>query len=246
MRLNRLSIPRAYQAIQSALEDAIMNGMLSPGDPLPTEAELAEQFGVARHTVREGMRAVEQSGLVKRNADRRLHVVLPAYDALASRASRALHMQGVSFRELWEVSAYAEVCAIELAMENVDRDFIERLEANLSEMEAALSREKSIVELDVRFHNLISEGAGNRVLQMSREPVSLLFYPSVGKLCRHPRTRDLAPRRLLEAHRHIVGGIRNRDGAEARLWMKRHMDDFKRGWEMAGMDIDGAADMLSV
>ena len=48
----------AYQKIASATEQSIVMGRLRPGDPVGTEAELVEQFGVNRSTVREGRRLI--------------------------------------------------------------------------------------------------------------------------------------------------------------------------------------------
>jgi GntR family transcriptional repressor for pyruvate dehydrogenase complex len=233
----KLAIPRAYEAVQRALEEAILDGSLTPGAPLPTETDLAAQFGVARHTVREGMRALEQSGLVKRDAARRLHVTLPRYDALAL-------MQRVSFRELWEVAMHVELCAIDLAMRHADADLGARLQENIAAMEAALRCGESISRLDVAFHDIIANAAHNRVLLLSREPVSLLFYPTLERLFAHPKTRILSPRRLLEAHRFIAEAVGAGQAAQARIWMHRHMADFRRGYEHAGIDLDAPADTV--
>lgn len=238
MALGKLTIARAYQAVQQALEEAILSGELAPGQPLPTETELAEKFGVTRHTVREGMRALEQSGLVKRDAGRRLHVTRPRHDALASQSSRALLMQQVSFREIWEVAMQLELLAMDLLEGHVDDALVEALEANAAAMADALERGESISTLDVEFHALIAQATGNRVLLMSREPVSLLFYPSLDRLFTHPRTRDRSPWRILEAHREIVAALKARDLATAKLWMERHMADFRRGYEHAGLPLD--------
>ncbi len=238
MPLPRLKIARAYEAVQQALEEAILSGALKPGEPLPIETELAEQFGVTRHTVREGMRALEQSGLVKRDAGRRLHVTRPTHDALAAQSSRALQMQQVTFREVWEVATRLELLAIDLLDGKVDDALIARLDVNVAEMAAALAEGRSITALDVEFHSMLAQATGNRVLLMSREPVSLLFYPSLDRLFVNPRTRDLSPARLIAAHRKIVEGLRNHDFAEARRWMERHMADFRRGWEYAGLELD--------
>ncbi|MDF7775369.1 GntR family transcriptional regulator [Sphingomonas sp. AOB5] len=238
MQFGKLQIARAYQAVQQALEDAIMSGALAPGQPLPTETELAEKFGVTRHTVREGMRALEQSGLVKRDAGRRLHVTRPKHDALASQSSRALLMQQVSFREIWEVAMQLELLAMDLLAEQVDDALIADLDANIAAMALALERGESIIALDVAFHALIAHATRNRVLLLSREPVSQLFYPSLDRLFTHPKTRDRSPQRLLDAHREIVEGLRARDLPAARLWMHRHMADFRRGYEHAGLSLD--------
>ena len=46
------------------LRDAILTGRIAPGEALPGERRLAEQFGVARHALREALRRLEQVGLV--------------------------------------------------------------------------------------------------------------------------------------------------------------------------------------
>jgi DNA-binding FadR family transcriptional regulator len=237
--MRRLEIPRAYQAVQRALEEAILTGRLPPGQPLPTETELAAQFGVTRHTVREGMRALEQSGLVKRDLGRRLHVTLPSHDALAPKTSNALLMQRVSFMELWQVAMSIEVCAIELAMENGAAGLAERLDQNIAATERALEQGCSIVALDVEFHALIAEAAKNRVLLLSREPVSMLFYPSLDILFSHPKTRTVAPARLVKAHKEIAKAVAEKDRLVARTWMERHMADFRRGYDYAGLSLAG-------
>ena len=240
-RLRRLVLPKAYEAVCKALEDAIMSGRLAPGEILPTETELAEQFGVNRHTVREGIRVLEQSGLVRRQAGRRLHVTIPHYDSLAPRASRALRLQRVTFRELWEVAVQLEVMAVDLALERGGPDLLDALEDNLSQMEIALAESRPLMELDIAFHTLIAEATKNRVLLLAREPVSLLFYPSLQRLFEHELTHEVSPRRLLDAHRRLIRGFRERDGKYVHDWMLKHMVDFRRGYEFAGIDLDEIA-----
>ena len=55
-----------YKQIVRALSDSIANGTYRPGDKLPTEAELIEQFGVSRITVRSAIKEMEDAWLVER------------------------------------------------------------------------------------------------------------------------------------------------------------------------------------
>lgn len=54
-----------WQAIADALRSDLAEGRYSPGDKLPTEAALADRFGVNRHTVRHGIAALVDDGLVR-------------------------------------------------------------------------------------------------------------------------------------------------------------------------------------
>ena len=243
--IRRLEIPRAYQAINRALEDDILSGRLEPGQPLPTETEMAQQFGVNRHTVREGIRVLEQNGFVKREAGKRLYVTSPRTEELGPQASRALLMQRVTFRELWEVALNLETCTAVLAVDRISDDMVEALKDNVCAMEQAIAAGESIIQLDVRFHAMIAEAADNRALLLAREPISLLFYPSLDRLFQVPATSEVGPRRLLEAHRHLVRAFAERDRESVHRWMNKHMVDFRRGYEFAGLDIDKVVDYAS-
>ncbi|MEP5152239.1 phosphonate metabolism transcriptional regulator PhnF [Planktotalea sp.] len=54
-----------WKAIADALRSDLAEGRYTPGDKLPTEAALAERFGVNRHTVRHGISALVEEGLVR-------------------------------------------------------------------------------------------------------------------------------------------------------------------------------------
>lgn len=234
---DRVAAIPAYRIVYEAIEKQIMSGRLGAGDQLPTETELAEQFGLARHTVREGLRLLEESGLVSRESGRRLFIKAPHYAELAPRASRALIMQRVTIEELWEASMSLEPSAAARAASRIDDDQIELLEANLQMMEVALAAGDSIIDLDAKFHTLVAEIAGNKALLLAREPISQLFYPALDKLFAHPLDHEKGPRRLVEAHRHIIEALRARSSEAAELWMRRHIIDFRRGYEVCGFDL---------
>jgi len=54
-----------WKAIASALRNDLAEGRYGPGDKLPTEAALADRFGVNRHTVRHGISVLVDEGLVR-------------------------------------------------------------------------------------------------------------------------------------------------------------------------------------
>ena len=64
-----LSIPRvirAADAIMDQVERSILEGKVRPGQKLPSERSLAEEFDVSRPTVREAIQKLEARGLVQR------------------------------------------------------------------------------------------------------------------------------------------------------------------------------------
>ncbi|HYD55265.1 MAG TPA: GntR family transcriptional regulator, partial [Burkholderiales bacterium] len=131
----RIESTPAYRQVAEAIERDIVSGRLRAGDALGTEAALVKQFGVNRSTVREGIRLLEQSGLVRRDSSRRLWVGLPHYERLASRASRALVLHQVTFRELFEAAMPLQIATIEAAIERGTPELFDALEDNIGRME---------------------------------------------------------------------------------------------------------------
>lgn len=234
-RFEPIRIASAYEMVAEAIEAEITSGKLRPGDEIGTEAELVRQFGVNRSTVREGIRVLEQSGLVRREAARKLFVCTPHYRHLSSRMSRALIISEVTFREVYEASIVLETSAIEGAVANATDADIEALEENQRLLEAALDDPLTVANLDTRFHALVAAASRNRVLELAREPTSLLFYPTTEFVC---RAVPEGARRMADAHRHLIDAIAGRNVESARVWMRRHVNDWKKGFTRTGRNID--------
>ena len=95
-----LSFEPAYRKVASALLERISDRSLSAGDRLPSELELARQFGVNRSTVREAMRELESSGILRRQRGSKLMMVSrPEPAAIADGVSRALALHDVTIRD---------------------------------------------------------------------------------------------------------------------------------------------------
>ena len=66
IRFARLERAPAYKNVSEAILKDIIDGRLTVGKRLPSEHKLAEQFGVHRSTVREGIRLLEETGVLRR------------------------------------------------------------------------------------------------------------------------------------------------------------------------------------
>ncbi|MEM6903659.1 MAG: FCD domain-containing protein, partial [Pseudomonadota bacterium] len=177
-----------------------------------------------------------QTGLVERASSRRLIVSTPSKGQLAAGMSRALTMHQVTFMELWGAMITVEPAIAEAAATNISPDDLAQLETNLEEARDVVANAKRSIELDEQFHEVIGDASGNRVLQLAREPINLMFNPAVSKVMTQ---LSQATARNLEAHEHILAALKQRDPGETRRWMQKHIDDLKRGYEHAGFDLHG-------
>ncbi|MBI1943070.1 MAG: FadR family transcriptional regulator [Betaproteobacteria bacterium] len=240
-KFRRINATPAYRLVAEAIEHRILSGVMRPGEPIGTEAELVKQFGVNRSTVREGIRLLEHEGLIRRQPNRRLQVGLPFYARLATRSTRALVLHQATFRELYEAAMALQLATIEGACERATRPMIAALEANVRRTAQVLDDPAAVARLDTEFHRLIGKASGNRVLQLAREPSDLLVFPTTEMVLRKVK---VGAARLLEAHRRMLDAIRRRDVEAARLWARRHINDWRKGFERAGKDLDQPIDRI--
>ena len=243
LQFEKLNIPSAYQAVSRELRRMILNGALKTGDQLPTEALLARQFGVNRSTVREGIRQLENEGLVRREGRKRLCVTVPDQRDLAPRVIRTMVMHQVTFRELWEAALILEPACASLCADNRSDEQVAALETNLQRTRHVLHDARQCTELDTEYHGLVAEGVHNKALLLSREPVGVLLYSAFDRLC------PLLPQasgRMLRAHEQVAKAIAEGNSAKAGLWMRKHIIDFRRGWEMASLSLNLPVDLPRV
>ncbi len=235
VRFEPIDAVPGYQRVTKAIEQEILSGSFSPGDVLPTEVELAAQLRVHRSTVREGLRALENAGLLRRAGTRRLVVSVPSSNDIAWTTTRALSLSKTTFLELWEVQMILEPFAAELAAERAPNELIDALKENLRNTRDNLLNNQILIRLDVDFHQIIAQATLNRPLALAAEPTGILLLSASQELyTRAPRARE----RLLEAHQKIADAIEGHDKATARLWMEKHIRDFHRGYKVTGLNMN--------
>jgi DNA-binding FadR family transcriptional regulator len=228
----------AYGRVAAAIEEKILQRSLRVGDRLPAESELARQFGVNRSTVREAVRRLESAGLVGRApGSKRLCVTRPGQADTASRMSRSLVLDEVTFIELWEAMLAIAPRTAALAATHASPEDHVRLEQCIRDVELARGAEAAVGGV-VEFFGALASASGNRVLVLAMRPVTRLLAPSLRRMIdRVPQGRS----RILVAQRCIVEALRKGNAAEAESWMTRHVQDFRRGYEIAGISLDTRA-----
>ncbi len=220
----------AYRQIAKLIEERIVGRLLRTGDPLPSEADLARQFGVNRSTIRESIRELESQGLLGRGrGQKRLRVTRPAPQNISLGVSRALALHDVTFLELWEAMMAIEPAAAHYA---ATRRTAAQLQA-LTEAAARFASEPrdtgAAVAAVVDFFTSVARASNNQVLALSQAPLNALLAPALSDLIgRLPQARG----RIMEAQGRITSAIKLKRSEQARSWMEKHIRDFKRGYEL--------------
>ncbi len=220
----------AYRRIANVIEQRIVERSLRTGDPLPSESDLARQFGVNRSTVREAIRELETQGLLGRGrGEKRLRVTRPEPRHVSSGVSRALALHDVTCLELWEAMMAIEPAAAQYAAGRRTPAHLRELVRTGARFNRNAGDTAAAVAAVVEFFTVVASASGNQVLALSQAPVNLLLAPTLTRLIdRVPQARA----RIAEAQRRITSAIRLRRSELARTWMEKHIRDFKRGYEL--------------
>ena len=232
----------AYRKVAAALLERITDRTLAAGERLPPEVELARQFGVNRSTVREALRDLESTGVLRRQRGSKLMMVSrPERDAVADGVSRALALHDVSIRDVWEGLTILEPPTAEAAARHRRAADLARIEATVAR---ALDRNaERAARQAAEFFRDVGEATHNRVLMLAHEPLLQLLSPSLRTIIDEVAA---ARARIATAQRRILQAIRAGDAAEARLWTEKHIRDFRRGFDLAGIDLARRVDPWSI
>jgi GntR family transcriptional repressor for pyruvate dehydrogenase complex len=228
-----LRLEPAYRKVAVALLGRITDRSLSAGDRLPAEQELARQFGVNRSTVREAIRELESAGVLRRHRGSKLMMVSrPEPGAVVEGVSRALALHDVSIRDVWEGLMVLEPPIAEAAARHRDDTDVAAIQGLIA---GGLSADADLaVHQSAAFFRRLGGATHNRVLMLAHEPLLQLLAPSLRRMIDNVVP---ARERIATAQKNIFDAIREGDAAAARLWTDKHVRDYRRGFELAGIDL---------
>jgi DNA-binding FadR family transcriptional regulator len=236
VEFEHILIEPAYRKVATAIAGRILDRSLPEGERLPAEMELARQFGVNRSTVREALRELESNGLVMRRAgSKRLSVSRPRHLVVAEGVSRALVLHDVTFLEVWEALSVIEPPIAETAARaRTDADVL-LLEAAAEDFAAHSAQTAEAVHRVAEFFRRVGHATHNQVLNLAQEPLLQLLEPSLQIMIdKVPQARA----RIAGAQRRLCGALKQRDAEAARVWMEKHIRDFRKGYEIARIDLE--------
>jgi DNA-binding FadR family transcriptional regulator len=161
-------------------------------------------------------------------------VTRPEADHVAEGVSRALVLHDVTYRDVWEALTVLEPPIAEAAARR-------RTEADLALIVAAATNfaAKNADTASAAFHateffRAVGAATHNRILMMAHEPLLQLLEPSLRSMMdKVPQSRA----RITAAEKRILEAIRSKEAETARTWMTRHIRDYSKGYEIAGIDL---------
>lgn len=225
-RNRRTRASQATASVVAEIEQNICSGAWPPGHQLPTERELEAALGVARNTLRKGLRQLERDGKIVRHVGRGSFVAeQPAADGhVAPLVDRII---GSSPAEVMEIRLQLEPWAGELAAGRANAADL-RFMRECVEKAGVAKDVQTFEHWDGQLHQTIIGAAKNELLAGLYEAINLVrLQPEWVKL--KERTVTPARRALYQAqHTAIVEALCERDPARAGQLIREHLEEVRR------------------
>jgi DNA-binding FadR family transcriptional regulator len=162
----QVRVPKTAELVAGHLRRQIVRGELKPGDALPPESGLMEQFGISRPTLREAFRVLESESLitVRRGAHGGARVSAPDADVAARYAGLILEYRGATLGDLYRAAAIIEPPCVRQLAAKPNPAAVERLREAVAAEKAVLEDPLALVDAQDAFHALLVELTGNQTL----------------------------------------------------------------------------------
>lgn len=230
--------PRLSDKVADMLLRTITTHRLRPGERLPSERELGEQFGVSRTVIREAVRALAAKGVIEVRTGSGLRVAAVGASAVSESMNLYLRGSGVlDYGKVNEVRHVLEIQVAGLAAERATDEDIAELRATCERMGEVLDDLEAASVADVEFHRA--------VVRCTHNELYLVMLDSIGHVLLEIRRATLGvpgrPLKGLKAHRKVAERIAAHDVTGAREAMRAHLQDSLKAWRSLGRSDDSAA-----
>jgi GntR family transcriptional repressor for pyruvate dehydrogenase complex len=215
-RVNRIS-----QNIVEQIRETIISGRLKPGDRLPSEKDLAAEFGVSKASLREALRAIEALGMleVKQGMGGGAFVTKVDLETARNNMFNYIFFQNPSIGEFTQLRTFIEPPVAEIAARKCSQADLDYLEDNLNRTRELMDSGPFYYELDTKFHHKIAEISGNRLICFVIDSLKNAIVQIKLEL---DLDRDFSIQ-VYKAHMRLFDAIRKRDPKQAHEEMRRHI-----------------------
>ena len=214
-----------YEIVARELESRIRSGALRPGDCLPSEEKLGQEFSFSRTVIREALQAMKSCGLLKSRRGSGTYVAEPEKGSIRKSISWYAELQQDEsvFVELMDLRIVVEtLCARQLA---AGTGSLENVRRHLKVMEKNPGDLTRFAEADIDFHLAISEASGHSLFN----EVAQAVLPVLGRPFAQKTTTDIKlTQESLSEHRKIFSALEARDPAKAEKAMRFHLQRSRR------------------
>lgn len=221
---------RASEVIYEQIYQKIASGELRPGDRLPAERVLAEQFQRSRPSIREALRMLQQNGLVRIETGCNGGAVVQSFtaDDINSSLRRLISFGAISARDLAEYRRINDLGCARLAALNHTEEDAAALRRVMTEYRAALDDPEALRVADTDFHHVLSRASHNSMViavnDVITEMMVKVFWGITGTL--PPEESTAIDHSAYHTHQALTDAVLQRDPVLAETRMGAIIDRF--------------------
>lgn len=210
---------RLSDQVATALKDRIVSARLPTSSQLPTELELAREFGVSRTVIREANRILLEWGLVDIRPGRGMTVA--GYDGatLARQYELMVEMTPGGFSQLMEMRLTLEVAIARHAAQRRTEEDIARIRTSVADLGSETAGHGDRLEADLGFHLAVAHATQNPFFPPAIDPVNSVLHRTYSS----SRGYGDALRETIKEHRAIADAIALGDADAAAHAMGFHL-----------------------
>ncbi|ANC31902.1 FadR/GntR family transcriptional regulator [Isoptericola dokdonensis] len=215
--------PTLSSALVATLRAQIVDGVIAPGEKLPSEPRLAAEHGVSRTVVREAVARLNNEGLVHtRRGSGSYALTPPADDAGAAPLARTVEDR----LALLDYRLGLETQTAALAAERRTPAQLAALTARLDDLRTAYDHPSTAMQHDFGFHRLVAEASHNRYLldAVDRLGPQMIAMPR-GRLDPPEGDRFVT---VVQEHRAVLDALTGQDPLAAAAAMRVHLAASRR------------------
>ncbi len=228
-----LKKPPLSKEVELQLRDSIIDGVFNPGEKLPSERELVEQFQVSRVTIREALKNLKYSGLIeiKRGRNAGAYVCMLNSNAITDNFLNLVRLGQVTFYDLIEARIFIEPNTTRsVAMNRSDEDIAKLQELLDKAFELSATSCHKARLLNVSFHCEISKISKNPIISFITESITHAYSEIIIEKTSETLKREHIIE-LIRQHREILKAIIDRDGDKAYDMTKLHLENTRLMYE---------------
>ena len=197
---------KSYEKTVDYIKKELLNGHLRTGDRLPSERELAEVLGSSRNSVREGLRVLENLGVVTSCHGSGNFISLNFDETMSELLSFMYFLKGIREDQVTAFRRSMEWEAMYLAVERITDQEKAEMMGHLEKLEA-VQTEDARVQHDKAIHEILIAASHNDFLITNYKALNNLM----DRYIRSMRARIISGMNshnmLAKAHRELVEGV---------------------------------------
>jgi GntR family transcriptional repressor for pyruvate dehydrogenase complex len=215
----------ASEQIARDIRSYVSERRMQPGERIGTEQELAEEFQVSRPTLREALRLLSASQLIRVERGRAggIFVAHTPNEGMSRNLSETIALmlaaENVSMQELLDARVSLEVPIAGRAAVNADAAVVARLEEAIGAADGEVPGTPEFDEADARFHRTLAEASGNELLRGLTAWILEVLQPSLVQTI----AGTVDAEEILAQHRAILRAVRRGQRSAAERAMHAHI-----------------------